>query len=134
MTAFLTLLVFAPALFAPAQQPPEFKVIADLANYLSEGNAPGAMEAFDKSIPNYQTISNNIFALVSQADVSCTIDPVEQNGSEIEVDWFMKLNSKADQGPTERRQMTVKLTIEKVGKRYRIKAIDPPSILAPPTL
>jgi hypothetical protein len=121
-------------LFAAPSQPPEFQVIADLANYLSQGNAPGVMDAFDKGVPNYQTISNNVFAIASQADVSCTIDPLEQKGSVIEVDWFMKLNSKADQGPTERRQMNVKLTIERVGKHYKIKAIDPPSILDPPNL
>ena len=123
----LLLLLFAPA------QPPELKVIADLANYLSQGNAPGAMEAFDKSIPNYETLSNNVFAMVNQADISCSIDPVEQKGNVIEVDWFLKLNSKADEGPTERRQMTVRLTVEKVGKRWKIKGIDPPSILDPPS-
>ena len=127
-------LLLALLLFAAPAQPPEFQVIADLANYLSQGNGPGAMDAFDKSMPNYQTISNNVFAMVSQADVTCTIDPTEQKGNVIEVDWFLKLNSKADQGPTERRQVAVKLTIEKVGKHYKIKAIDPPSILDPPKL
>ncbi len=126
MIALLALLLFAPA------QPPEFKVIADLANYLSEGNGPGAMDAFDKSTPNYQTLSNNVFAIVAQADVTCTIDPVEQQGNVIEVDFFLKLNAKSDQGPTERRQMTVKLKIEKVGKKYKITGIDPPQILDPP--
>jgi hypothetical protein len=128
MIALVALLLFAPA------QPPEFKVIADLANYLSQGNAPGAMDAFDKSAPNYQTLSNNIFALVSQSDISCTIDPVEQKGNVLEVEWFMKLNSKSEQGPTERRQMTVKLTIEKVGNRWKIKFLDQPSILDPPKI
>jgi hypothetical protein len=126
MIALLILFLFAPA------QPPEFKVIADLANYLSEGNGPGAMDAFDKSMPDYQKFSDNVFAMVSQADVTCTIDPVEQKGNVIEVDWFLKLNSKSEEGPTERRQMTVKLTIEKVGKKWKIKAIDPPTILDPP--
>jgi hypothetical protein len=126
MMALLILFLFAPA------QPPEFKVIADLANYLSQGNGPGAMDAFDKSMPDYQKFSDNVFAMVSQADVTCTIDPVEQKGNVIEVDWFLKLNSKAEEGPTERRQMTVKLTIEKVGKKWKIKAIDPPTILDPP--
>ncbi len=128
MKFLLALLLLAPT------QPPEFKVIADLANYLSQGNAPGAMDAFDKNIANYQTISNNVFAMVSQADISCTIDPVEQKGNVIEVDWFLKLNSRADEGPTERRQMTVKLTIQKVGKKLKITAIDPPEILDPPKL
>jgi hypothetical protein len=126
--------LFALFLLAAPSQPPELQVIADLANYLGQGNGPGAMDAFDKNMPNYQTISNNVFAMVSQADVTCSIDPTEQKGNVIEVDWFLKLNSKADQGPTERRQMTVKLTIDKVGKHYKIKAIDPPSILDPPKL
>ena len=125
MIALLALLLMAP---------PEFQVIADLANYLSQGNAPGAMDAFDKSIPNYQTLENNVFALVAQADLSCTIDPIEQKGNVIEVDWFLKLNSKADEGPTERRQQTIKLTIVKVGKKWKITAMDPVSILDPPKI
>jgi hypothetical protein len=131
MIALLALLLMAP-LMTP--QPPEFKVIADLANYLSQGNAPGAMDAFDKNMPGYQTIENNVFAMADQAEISCTIDPIEQNGSVIEVDWFLKLVSKADEGPTERRQQTVKLTIVKVGKKWKITAIDPPSILDPPKI
>ena len=127
MIALLALLLFAP----PAQ-PPEFRVIADLANYLSEGNAPGAMDAFDKNMPGYQKLSDQVFAMVAQADVSCTIDPVEQKGNTIEVDWFLKLNAKSETGPTERRQMRVQLTIEKVGKRWKITAMDPVTILRAP--
>jgi hypothetical protein len=123
-------LLAALLLFAP----PEFQPIADLANYLSQGNAPGAMDSFDKNMPGYQTISNNIFAMASQADISCTIDPIEQTGNVIEVDWFLKLNSKADEGPTERRQQKVKLTISKLGKKWKIVAIDSPSILDPPKI
>jgi hypothetical protein len=126
IAAFLALFLLAP--------PPEFQVLSALASSLSEGNAPAAMDAFDKSIPNYQALSDNIFAMTAQADVSCTIDPIEQTGNVIEVDWFLKLNAKADEGPTERRQMTVKIKIEKVGKRWKITALDPPSILDPPKL
>jgi hypothetical protein len=125
MIALMAMMLFAATT-------PELKVISDLANYLSEGNGPGAIDAFDKSMPNYQTLSDNIFAMVAQADISCTIDPIEQKGNVIEVDWFLKLNSKADEGPTERRQMNVKVTINKVGKKWKITAIDPQSILDPP--
>jgi hypothetical protein len=125
MIALLALLLIAP---------PEFKVIADLANYLSQGNAPGAMEAFDRNMPGYQKLADNIFAMTAQADISCTIDPIEQTGKVIEVDWFLKLNSKAEQGPTERRQQTVKITIEKIGKSFKIINIEPLSILGPPRL
>lgn len=111
---------------------PELKVISALASSLSEGNPAGAMDAFDKSMPGYETLSNNIYALAAQADLSCSIDPVEQNGNEIEVDWFLLIRSKQDEGPTERRQVTVKLTVAKVGKNWKITAIKPPSILDPP--
>ncbi len=127
MIALLALLLFAP-------QPPEFKVIEDLANYLAQGNGPGAMDAFDKNMPGYQTLSDNVFAMLAQADISCVIDPIEQKGNVIEVDWFLKLNSKADEGPTERRQEKVKLTIEQVGKRWKITKIEPSSILDPPKI
>jgi hypothetical protein len=115
-----------------AQIPPEFKLIAELASSLSEGNAVAAMDTFDKSTPGYDTISANVFAMVAQADVSCTIDPIQQTGHTIEVDWFLKLNSKADEGPTERRQMHVNLTIQQTGKRWKIVRIEPASILDPP--
>ncbi len=118
--------------FLLQQQPPALKTISDLASSLSEGNPAGAMSTFDKSIPNYQTISNNIYALTAQADISCSIDPVDQNGNEVEVDWFLMLQSKEEHGTTERRQMTVKLTIVKAGKNYKITAITPASILDPP--
>ncbi len=117
-----------------AQIPPEFKLISDLASSLSEGNAVAAMDTFDKNAPGYNTISANVFAMVAQAEISCTIDPIQQTGQVIEVDWFLKLNSKADEGPTERRQMRVNLTIQQVGKHWKITRIDPPSILDPPKL
>src|SRR5277367_4595096 len=120
-------LLLALFLFAQAQ-PPEFKVIADLAGYLSDGNGPGAIDVFDKNIPNYQTLSNNIFAMIDQDEISCYIDPIQQDGNVIEVDWFLKLKAKSVQGSIERRQMTVKLTIEKVGNKLKITAIDPPQI------
>jgi len=118
--------------FLLQQQPPALKALSDLASSLSEGNPAGAMSAFDKSLPNYQTISNNIYAMTSQADITCSIDPVDQNGNDVEVDWFLMLRSKEDQGPTERRQMTVKLTVVKAGKSYKITAINPATILDPP--
>jgi hypothetical protein len=125
MTALLAFLLFV-------QQPESLKVLSVLASSLSEGNPAGAVGALDKNMPAYSTLSNNIYALTSQADLTCSIDPVEQNGDQVEVDWFLMVRSKQENGPTERRQQNVKVTVSKIGKGWKITAISPVSILDPP--
>jgi hypothetical protein len=114
------------------QQPSQLKLISTLASSLSEGNPAAAMAAFDKSAPGYESISANIYALTSQADLTCSIDAIEQNGNEVEADWFLMVRSKQESGPTERRQVKVKITFVQVGKDWKIKALDPRTILDPP--
>lgn len=120
-------------LFSFAQQDPApLKILSTLASALSEGNATAAMAVFDKNMPGYQTISTNIGALTSQADLTCSIDPVEQINDEVEVDWFLMIRSKEENGPTERRQVRVKITTTQVNKAWKIKSISPITILNPP--
>jgi hypothetical protein len=126
MTALLAFLLLVQ------QQPESLKVLSMLASSLSEGNAAGAVSVLDKNMPGYQKLSDNIFALTSQADLSCSIDPVEQNGDQLEVEWFLLVRSKEENGPTERRQMNVKVTVGKVGKSWKITGLAPASILDPP--
>jgi hypothetical protein len=114
------------------QQPSQLKLISTLASSLSEGNPAAAMATFEKSAPGYESISANIYALTSQADLTCSIDAIEQNGNEVEADWFLMVRSKQESGPTERRQVKVKITFVQVGKDWKIRAIDPRSILDPP--
>jgi hypothetical protein len=125
--------LFALLLFAQ-QDPAPLKILSTLATALSEGNAAAAMAVFDKNMADYQTISTNIGALTSQADLTCSIDPVEQINDEVEVDWFLMIRSKEENGPTERRQVRVKITTIQVDKAWKIKAIRPITILNPPEL
>ena len=130
---FVLLVTFS--LSAQTDPPPWFVTIAKLASALSQNNSGSAMETFDSRSKDYGTIENNIGALVSQADVLCSIDPIEDRESgdlhEIDTDWYLELKSQADFGPTERRRERVHLQLKKVGGRWKISALSPLTILAP---
>ena len=122
------------ALTALLQEPNSLKVLSSLATALSEGNPVAAMTAFDRNMPGYETLSANIYALTNQADLTCVIDPIEKNGEEIDADWFLMIRSKEENGPTERRQVKVKITLIQTPKGWKIKTLTPVTVLELPTL
>jgi hypothetical protein len=146
-----TALSFACALFctalgaAPAPKPVDtpYTRIAKLASYLSDGEPVGALEAFDKSMPRYGAIAENIQALASLSEVLCSIDIVEDKEADsdsadvhhLDLDWYMTLKSRANPSLVEPRRQRVAVTIQrqktKSGQVWRITALSPESILAP---
>jgi hypothetical protein len=120
-------LALIPLALHAEQKPPTYALLSSLASYLSDGNAQGAMSAFSKSMPNYHSLEANVTALTAQADILCNIELLDDN----EADWFLEIKSKENDGPTERRQQTVKLTFEQQGKNWKITSINPASILDP---
>jgi hypothetical protein len=128
------IIVAIVALMSLVQEPASLKVLSDLASALSEGNPAAAMAAFDRSMPGYETLSANIYALTNQADLTCVIDPIEKNGEEIDADWFLMIRSKEENGPTERRQVKVKITLIQTPKGWRIKGLTPLTVLDLPSL
>jgi hypothetical protein len=113
--------------------------LAKLATYISAGDTVGALEAFDKSLKNYGTISQDLAAFSSQADVLCSIDVVADKEADdaaadvhhLDLDWYMTLTSRADPALTEPRRMRVAVTIQRFNAKWRITALSPDSILAP---
>jgi hypothetical protein len=51
----------------------------------------------------------------------------------VEVDWFLMIRSKQESGPTERRQVKVKLTLTQAGKDWKIKSLTPLTVLDLPS-
>jgi hypothetical protein len=82
---------------------------------------------FDKKMPGYSMLAANIDSLTAQADINCTIDAI----SATEVDWYMQVRAKQENGPTERRRETVILAVQKIGGKWKITQLKPLSILAP---
>jgi len=120
------------------EDPPTLKLLTQLAARLSDGNFPGSLEVFSKAMPGYQDLVANLGALVGQYDVICTIEIREESGDEAhrkaETEWFLQLRSKQENGPTERRTVTVRLETERAKGKWRITSMLPQSILAPPQI
>lgn len=131
--AFLALCAVA---LQAEQDPPTLKLLTNLAAKLSDGNLPGVLEAFAKTMPGYGDVVANLGALTSQYDVICVIEIKDESGDEArrkaETEWFLQMKSKQDEGPTERRTTTVRLTTERIAGKWRITAMEPLTLLAPP--
>jgi len=139
-TIALSLLVASLLLAADVDTP--YTRIAKLATYVSGGDATSALETFDKRLTNYGTISEDLTALSTQTDVLCAIDVVGDKEADdeasdvhhLDLDWYMRLTSRADPGLTEARRTRVAVTIQRFGAKWRITALTPDSILAPITI
>jgi hypothetical protein len=146
---FSTLLAAALVISARAAEPETpYTRIAKLASSISDGEPVGALEAFDKSLPRYAAIAANLQALSSQTDVLCSIDIVEDKEADndlsevhhLDLDWYMTLKSRADEGLIEKRRLRVAVTLQRFksgsGKPgvWRITSLAPETILAPITI
>jgi len=142
------LLLSGVARSAPPDTP--YTRIAKLALYLSDGESVGALEAFDKNMTRYGAIAEKIQALSAQTEVLCSIDVVEDKEADndasdihhLDLDWYMMLKSKTDNGLVERRRRRVAVVFQrfqvKSGKNsvgvWRITSISPEEIFAPLTI
>ena len=112
---------------------PVFEVLAALASSLSEGNSTGFLKHLDHHISAYPSIEANVGALTSQCEIVCSIDVVteklEGEMDTLELDWFLQLRSKAEDGPLERRRELVKAVLRKQGKHWKVISLEPAAIL-----
>jgi hypothetical protein len=139
LASLFILLSIGVTSLAQTEDTPWLPVIAKLASSLSQNDAVGALEAFDSHMKDYGAIESDIDALVTQADVLCAIDVIEDKEAQAEsgeirtldVDWFLQLKSQADAGPTERRRERVEVRIAKIRGKWKITSLAPMSILAP---
>lgn len=115
---------------------PTLKLLTNFAAKLSDGNLPGALDTFANTMPGYQNLVADLGALTSQYDLICVIEIREESGDEArrkaDTEWFLQIKSKQDEGPTERRTVTVKVVTGMVKGKWRITEMAPLSMLAPP--
>jgi hypothetical protein len=81
------------------------------------------LDDFDKSMPGYRALSDQIEAMVAAGEVSTTIDFVNSEGNDqkrtLDLDWLLQC-----EGQRPKREV-VKCTIEKRGKKWKITSIAP---------
>jgi hypothetical protein len=112
--------------------------VSGLGEGLVHGNVSKFMSAFDKDMPNYYTLENNVTALVRQSEVSSSIQTVSEDGSDqartIDLDWVMQVRSLQEDGPIVRRREVIHCEFRKEKKHWKIVSLKPIDFFAPPKL
>lgn len=130
--AWLSLLALAPL---AAQDVPagaaSMQLLTRVAEALSENNASEALHYFDRHMPGFATLEADLNALSAKYLIACSIEFLEAStrpGSEtLQLDWFVQLRSKAEDGPLLRRRERVTVTVA-TGGHARITSFAPLSI------
>ena len=104
-------------------------LFTSMAAALSELNVPQFMDAFDKDMPDYGNLKTGVTALVRQADVTSTIEPLSDEGDDtkrtVELDWYLEIRSLLPDGPLVRRREVVHCELRKEKKHWKIVALKP---------
>ena len=106
-----------------------------MAAALTAVNAPQFMAAFDKNMSGYEKLKDQVDALVNQAEIASSVEPLKDDGDDakrtVELDWYMEIRSVAQDGPIVRRREIVTCELRKQGKRWKIVSLKPVEFFAP---
>jgi hypothetical protein len=110
------------------------KLLTRVAEALSENNPIDALHYFDRHMSGFDALEADLNALSDKYLIACSIEFLASSanaGSEtLQLDWFLQLRSKAENGPLLRRRERVTVTVA-TQPTGRITAFAPLSILAP---
>jgi hypothetical protein len=131
--AFLMALA-APLVAGTQEEISDF--LGALAAALSEGNGSGFLDRVDHAMPDYYKFEQYIEALIAQDEVACSIDILKQEGDDqaqtLQLDWYLQIHPRDVIGNVESRRQTVKAHLERKKKKWKIVALDPITLFAPP--
>jgi len=147
-TARCVALMCIAAAFACADAHDEvIGVVTSMAGALSETGDPAVtrtanvskfMSVFSKDMPDYDTLENNVTALVNSGGVSSSVTPLTEDGNgqmyKIDLDWLLEIRSLEQDGPLVRRREVVHCELRKENKRWKIVALTPIDFFAPANL
>ncbi len=130
------LVCLLPAALARAEDPEVREVFARMAEALSTGSASGFLQWFDRGMPGFERLEAHIFALLNQFEAASSVELIEEKRAgqrcAVALDWMLELRSQAPSGSMERRRQTLKATLERRGKSWKIVALAPLEFFAPP--
>jgi hypothetical protein len=89
-------------------------------------------------MPDYDTMKNNVTALVNEGEISSSIQPLTEVGTDqaykIDLDWLLEVRSLEQDGPLVRRREVVHLELRKEKKHWKVVALKPLDFFAPAKL
>ena len=113
-------------------------LVANLASALTEVNVPAFMDEFDKDMPGYAALRDQVTGLVNQAEVTSSIESVRDEGDDahrsVDLDWYLEVRSLRQAGQIVRRREVVRCELRKESKKWKIVALKPADFFAPAKL
>jgi hypothetical protein len=137
--AYLAIAVFLATSLAHADTHTDIlDLVGSMASALSENNAPGFLEAFDKAMPGYDHLHEAIPALLDQGEITSSVEPLRDEGDEtkrtVDLDWYLEIHNPDAAAPVIRRREVIHCRMEKQGKHWRVTSLDPVSFFEPENL
>ena len=126
-----TCLLLLVATFALADTAADvLNVFTSAAEALINDDSVSFLDSFDRNMPGYAALQNNVQGLLAAYDVGATIEEITDEGDDskrtVELDWLLILTQKgAANSPQQTRRQVVKCTVERRGKQWRITALEP---------
>ncbi len=103
------------------------EIFEPLASALSTGDVEGFLKPFDRRMPNFAALRDNVSALMARFDITSSIELMRSDSAKVELDWYLQLRGKDAAGVAERRRQTITATVAK----KRILSIAPVEFFAP---
>ncbi len=114
------------------------EVFTSMAAALSDSNVSVFMNAFDKDLAGYGKLKIDITALLTQADISSSVEPIKDEGGDathsMDLDWLLQVRSQLPDGPIVNRRQIIHCELRKQGKHWKIVSLTPMDFFAPAKL
>jgi len=119
-----SLLAAALTLVAQERPAPQMEVFRDIAEALANRDADAFLDQFDRQMPGYEKLRDQIRELLAVTqEIGTTVDVISDEGDEqkrsLELDWVLKFDTE------DPRRQIVKCRAEKQGKKWKITALEP---------
>lgn len=134
---FLTL-ALAGAAFAADAREEISNELANIAADFSSANADGILKRVSSTLPERNTLEDNLRAMLHLALVSTSIEVREFTAAgaraTVSLDWYLEMrrNGEGSLLATQRRREVIHTVWEKQGKRWKIVELKPLAFFAPP--
>jgi hypothetical protein len=102
------------------------EAVDPLAVALTDGDAGAFIRRIPADAPNYAELRDNVRALVAQAEVSSSVVVLKVENGAAELDWSMRIRSRATEMLLERRRGIVHVRVD----RGKIKSLEPATFFA----
>jgi hypothetical protein len=126
-----TTLLLLVATFALADSAADvLNVFTNAAEGLINDDAASFLDSFDRTMPGYAALQDNVKGLLAAYEVGATIEEIADQGDDskrtVELDWLLILTQKgATNSPQQTRRQVVKCTVERRGKQWKVTGVEP---------